>query len=144
MSNRIKRTIYVLVCLISWGSIFSFFFMSKGAPTPMLKEINNAGDLSKIHSRSIDVTDIIERYLPLGSSYNETIELLQQNGIKSVVPVRRDELLNPKRVSGNEYMGYFSFSSRLTTSDRYLQIYLHFSEEDELIDYKATYQQRGI
>lgn len=110
----------------------------------MLKEINNAGDLSKIHSRSIDVTDIIERYLPLGSSYNETIELLQQNGIKSVVPVRRDELLNPKRVSGNEYMGYFSFSSRLTTSDRYLQIYLHFSEEDELIDYKAIYQQRGI
>lgn len=142
-STNIKRILSILASLISLMCIFNFFFASKEGSTPMLEAVDNVGELSN-KNYLIDVTDIVKPYLPLGNSYAETLKLLKQNGITSIVPVKRDELLNPKLVSGREYLGLFSFSSRLATSNRYLQIYLVFSEEDKLTQLKATYRLSGL
>lgn len=141
MPRFTRKMLYIAACLLSWGAIFAFFFAPKDIPTQMLQEVKDSTNKSTYKQ---DVTRIVAQHIPLGISYHQAIILLKKNGVTSIVPFRRDELLNPKPVSGEEYIGYFSYSSKLSLSDQYLNIYLLFSEDGQLVKIKATYLRQGI
>lgn len=128
----LKKIVILFIILIFWVLSSSFTLFS----SDMIREVNCYNVLSTKKIRSHDVTDIVTNYVPLGLSYDETIKLFKQKGVK-VRPSKKTPHLDPKHFTDQDYFGYYRFSSGFIYEYR-LQVFMSFSKENKLDKIKAT------
>lgn len=126
-----KKKLYILVLFAALFCIFGFLIFSRSNNSDMIKEANCGEILKKIRSK--DVTDIVKKYIPIGLSYKETINRLENMGmeVKHLYGEGYSHILTDKEYSA-KYVYYWGW----TWTDM-LSIRMTFSKKNKLDEVKA-------
>lgn len=110
--------------------------------SPILQDVYDHGyPGERGYGDSINVTEIVEKYIPIGTSFDDTKSILDKNGLSmlktlDVVPAGVEGLTDRDYRVKYLFEGANLFSGKWSTI--YMIIGLHFSDQNKLIRMRAT------